>query len=156
MTNTTKLWLAGLVGFLCVVVTIVALSVQPSERKEPVPEDLVSRFSVERVFMHETGSFTFLIPQASGKVGQLAVSVSTGAGLKNVSLVKDALPGQPMTVEFVCGSLRPERCKPIPQGFSVWRVRAYQLTVHLHSVDEISGAGWSRGKLGRGQTVVVE
>ena len=34
--------------------------------------------------------------------------------------------------------------------------RANLLEIHLHSAQEINGAGWSNGKFGNGQTIVVE
>lgn len=71
-------------------------------------------------------------------------------------------------VNFFGGEIK--RFEDVPDGNDVWakryrvcrlnargEVQAYSISeIHLHSVREISGGGWNRGKGGRGQTAVVE
>jgi len=131
-------------------ISLVGCSTGVAEKIEPTTVS-----GITRVFMHEPGHFTFLVKHADGKkVGQLRVETYRDY----TNIVEDLEENQSISVEYSCGSHRNEfyQCKSIPPNFSNWNVRAMKLTIHLHSVKEMDGAGWNHGKFGSGQTVVVQ
>ena len=122
----------------------------------PVSPTVVS--GITRVFMHEPGRFTFIVQHAEAdtltKLGQLRIQVYRNY----VTMLEDLKDDEPIRIEYSCGTRHnnPRQCKPIPVGFSNWNLHASQLTIHLHSAQELDGGGWNHGKHGRGQTVVVQ
>lgn len=140
------------VGFLLSFLTIalIGCSTNATEKVEPTTVS-----GITRVFMHEPGNFTFLVEHGDNKkVGQLRVD----AHRDDTTIVVDLQENQTISVEYSCGKYRDQfyQCKSIPPNFSNWNVRAMKLTIHLHSVKELDGAGWNHGKFGSGQTTVVQ
>lgn len=137
--------------FCFLTISLIGCSTNATEKVEPT-----SVSGITRVFMHEPGYFTFLVENTdSKKVSQLRVKTYRD----DTVLMEDLEEGQPIRVEYSCGNNhRSEfyQCKSIPPNFSNWNVYAKKLTIHLHSVKEIDGAGWNHGKFGRGQTTVVQ
>lgn len=131
-------------------ISLIGCSTNATEKVEPT-----SVSGITRVFMHEPGHFTFLVENTdSKKIGQLRVQT-----YRDDTIIREDLEdGQSIRVEYSCGKYQKEfyQCKSIPPNFSNWTVHARKLTIHLHSVKEIDGAGWNHGKFGRGQTIVVQ
>ena len=108
---------------------------------------------ITRVFMHEPGYFTFLVEHGdSKKIGQLRVKTINDT----TTIVEDLQENQTISIEYFSTQDPFLQSKSIPPDFSNWDVQAMKLTIHLHSVKEIDGAGWNHGKFGRGQTIVVQ
>ena len=106
--------------------------------------------------MHQPSEYTFFVKKADNKIGRLRINMRDEI---NITIIEDLQPNEPVRVEYLCGKgvEHPQSCRPIPDSFSYWRVySASKLTIHLHSVKEIDGAGWNHGKNGRGMTTVVE
>lgn len=142
-----KIYLAGL-ALLCFLIISLLVYADTIERAE-----LMSVSGISRVFMHEPGCFTFLVKNTdSKKVGQLRVCSNEN----NVIISEDLEESQSIRVEYSCRPYHHNECNPISSDSSNWNVRTARLTIHLHSVKEIDGAGWNHGKFGSGQTVVVQ
>lgn len=140
---------AGIVSCF-LTIFLIGCSTNTTKKVEPT-----SVSGITRVFMHEPGYFTFLVENTdSKKVGQLRIKTN----IDNVIIMKDLDEGQSIQIEYSCGKFQNEmyQCKSIPPNFSNWNVYALKLTIHLHSVKELDGAGWNHGKFGSGQTVVVQ
>ncbi len=119
----------------------------------------ITTMPVERIMMHESGHFTFLVPKEGGKKAQLEIRASYTYDTANgVTIVSDVPEGQQMRVEFTCKCGDKEvTCKDIPKDFNNWRIGgAYRLTIHTHSVSDFDGGGWNHGKHGAGQTTVLQ
>jgi hypothetical protein len=114
---------------------------------------------VVRVFMHQPGHYTFFVKQADNKIGQLSVGYVSP---QRVTIIEGLSEKETMRVEIVCGQWGPNwnrsrTCRSIPQPFAYWYIsQASRLTIHLHSVRQVDGAGWDHGKNGRGTTTVIE
>ena len=94
--------------------------------------------NIVRVLMHETNNFT-LIQQNGIELKELQFR-----RCKSVQMLQDVPLGDPMWASY---------------KLTYKNDRAYgelELTLHLHSAEDINGAGWNHGKFGRGQTVVVK
>lgn len=96
---------------------------------------------VVRIFMHERGRYTVL--------KQSAVESS---------IVEQKVPGYSCdaTATYV-----PDVPKDQPMWLSVHYEGTYiqysaRIIFHVHSAQDIGGAGWNHGKAGSGQTVVVQ
>jgi len=101
-----------------------------SYEKEPVTVE-----NVKRVFMHEEKHYSFLYASPNNP------NELQGFTLREVIRVKiitDVSPEEDIWLKYTeFGS-------------------SYDLELHLHSAEDINGAGWNHGKFGSGQTVVVE
>lgn len=116
--------------------------------KRPYKPTIVK--NIVRVMMHEWNDFTFLVQHPdSRKIGQLKVTTRV------VTILTDKNSEELVSVEYECWR---RSCKEIPKNFSVWFINSAKLTVHLHSVKEINGAGWNSGVKPpqSGQTTILE
>ncbi len=98
--------------------------------------------NVTRVLMHEPSRYTLLTALPDGRIEQHTYG---GYGLcyKPPDLYHDVPPDKPIWAELREAN---DGCTPC----------TYVASIHLHSVEEINGAGWNHGKFGNGQTTVVE
>ena len=135
---------------VCFLITSLISCATKNDKVEPTHVS-----GITRIFMHEPGNFTFLIEHNdSKKVGQLRVETYRD----HTTIVEDLQENQSVSVEYSCGLNSEElyQCKSIPSNFSNWNVGAIKLTIHIHSVKEIDGAGWNHGKFGSGSTTVIQ
>jgi len=98
--------------------------------------------NVERVYWHEGCFYSFTVP-IENSVGFHNVSAPRGlCDRDNVSIIPDVPTGEKMWVHYVIEK----------------RVDTYldKLEIHVHAVTDINGGGWNHGKLGTGQTTVIE
>lgn len=97
---------------------------------------------VSRVMMHEPSRYTMLVEKSDGTIAQYSFG---GGCCGNVPKIFHDVPsGQPMWIEYRTGD--PGKNSAFDQ----------LLTIHVHSVGDINGAGWNHGKFGRGETTVLE
>ena len=97
---------------------------------------------IVRVLMHDPGHFTFLAEQPNtGELIQVTVDLHSNCGVR---ILQDVASDQPSWT----------RWETWTRGGGICDVR--NLEIHIHSADEVNGAGWDHGKFGRGQTTVVE
>jgi hypothetical protein len=94
-------------------------------------------YQVERVFMHTVNSYSFLIFDKDTKEIK---SVGFGECKK---ITADVELEKPMWIKVKKTSFRTGDDE-------------YFVEIHIHSVKDINGGGWNRGKFGSGQTSVVE
>ncbi len=97
---------------------------------------------VSRVLMHEPSRYTFLMEKPDGTVAQYSFGQGCYGNIPET--FHDVPVGQPMWIEYRTGN--PDTDQAFDQ----------LLSIHVHSVTDINGAGWNHGKFGRGQTTVVE
>jgi hypothetical protein len=114
--------------------------------------EMLTRVSdISQILMHEPGHYTFLVDQPGRKISQL--EIRTG---EPITILRDLDNATVINITYRC--MYKKACLPIPENFSRWSLVATDLTIHLHSAEEINGAGWSQmeGKVRReGQTQVV-
>ena len=99
---------------------------------------------IERIFMHEPGSFTLFVasPPGSKVLSELYIS-SRYSGTTPLYVV-DVPADQLMWLTYT-------------ENRSWWDGdQISNIVIHLHGVDEVSGGGWNHGKFGHGQTEVVQ
>ena len=108
--------------------------------------------NVVRVFMHEPDVYTVYYQKpGSDKIEKEYIN---SLGTDKVAIIADVAPDEMMHVEFACEHLVPcENRKGCNKKLCVNMKKA---KIHIHSVDDINGAGWNHGRHGRGQTVVIE
>ena len=101
-----------------------------SSEKTPVTVE-----NVKRVFMHKESHYSFLyaIPNNPNELQRLTLRE-----LAQVKIVTDVSPEKDIWLKYT--------------KFGSY----YNMELHLHSAEDINGAGWSHGKFGSGQTVVIE
>jgi len=97
---------------------------------------------VSRVMMHEPSRYTILVEKPDGVVAQYTFGQGCCGNVPEI--YRDVPVGQPMWIEYRTGN--PDTNRAFDQ----------LLTIHVHSVSNINGAGWNHGKFGRGDTTVVE
>ena len=110
------------------------------------PVKTVQVLGVERVMMHQTGDFTFLVKQKDSQLATLKLST-----YHPVVFFDDVPAGQSMWLEYQC------RCdKELPQTYTSWHVQNLdKLTIHLRKGSDVDGGDWDHGKFGRGRTEIV-
>ena len=145
---------------LAVVLSGVLASCASNQQEEKVEPTVVK--NVVRVLMHSTGDYTFLVRTGSNKIGQLRIIMRWEYD-QNVEMVEDVAEHQNSWIEYNCSF----DCKNVPAAFSYLQDGSVKkLVMHLHSIKEINGAGWTNtsgglppfigGHTERGQTVVIE
>lgn len=93
---------------------------------------------VERVFMHQTNDYSFMILK-EGKLESIHHYC-----VDKFDIFPDVEPGAPMWAEvddWSCAG-----------GGNTHRI----IRIHVHSAKDVEGAGWNHGKRGSGQTNAVE
>jgi len=122
--------------FICL-----AVACQPSE--SPKQNSLVTNTvkNVQRVLMHEPGDYTFFYtnPKAQNELLPLRIP-----SVIKVNFFQDVPAEENSWLTFTS------------YGECLNICHAGLLELHLHSAQEINGAGWNHGKFGSGQTIVVE
>jgi len=94
---------------------------------------------VQRVMMHDTDEYSFMISDGSGAARMRKFHANT------VTFVRDVADDKPMWVEYYSDGR--DGCS-LGSGDT--------LTIHLHGAAEVEGAGWDRGKGGQGRVNVIE
>lgn len=138
------------VVWLLVITILISACGKQAPYQEPGPT-VVS--TVSQVLMNEPDSFTFLVDLEDSQVGQLHLYLGMPKNKVPIKIFRDLKADQQISISYLCGEN--ETCQPLPKNFSLWRVNANHLVIHLHSDDEINGAGWNHGKYGKGQTEVI-
>lgn len=121
-------------SFLLIVLLVGCFNKKPNSPDEEIRD-------VVRVFMHEPNHFSVLVRANGAKEG-------TFIDLHWISSTQyffDVPAGQPMWVEK-------KDITQYPNGSAT----IGRIALHLHSPQDINGAGWDHGKFGRGSTQVVE
>lgn len=109
-----------------------------TSRTEPVRIDNVSR-----VMMHERGRYTLMVEEPDGRISLRSFGGSPCFYPETV-LFHDVPEGDPMWATYRTVSRSCENpCEELTE-------------LHVHSAEDINGAGWNHGKFGSGQTTVVE
>lgn len=92
---------------------------------------------VERVFMHDPGQYSFLYKdEVSGQLYPISKNTFGGSEYRaKYHLIPD------VKKEDFC--------------WAEVDMSNYVITIHIHDVSEVSGAGWNHGKFGSGSTTVV-
>ena len=128
-----------------------ANTVSTAEKVPDATPSLTIMSNISQVLMHEPTNYTFLVDHGDNTTGQLQLN---GVYLP-VKIIRDVEENKPISITFFCQNGR--TCKDIPSNFSRWRVLyVTNLTIHLHSAIEINGAGWTHGKQGKGETLIIK
>ncbi len=92
--------------------------------------------NIQRILMHDSYEYTFFIQ----KDNELTSETFQFRGLPK--FIIDISAGEPMYVIY----------KPYPN----WDHVITNARIHIHSPQDINGAGWNHGKFGKGQTIPLE
>ncbi|MFH1430352.1 MAG: hypothetical protein ABIG71_02390 [Candidatus Uhrbacteria bacterium] len=95
--------------------------------------------NVERVLMHEPNRYSLFTRSSDDSDRLTHHNIFT-----EPTIVTDAPGGEPMWATWTQYS---DGCDG-----TIYR----NFVIHIHSARDINGAGWDRGKNGRGQTTVIE
>ena len=112
---------------------------------ESIPQTELQRIDhVGRVFLHEYGRYTLLVEETGGTVIQWRFGNQFECN-REPNLIADVPKNEPMWAEYyvLLGGMWAADCEQL-------------MSIHLHSAQDINGAGWNHGKFGSGQTTVVE
>lgn len=132
----------ALVGLAVICVVVAVFGLRPGGFFHTPPSEIKRLDGITRVLMHEPGRYTFLIEQDGGRVAQRTIGQMPCTNVPE--LFHDVPAGQPMWAEYhTRRSGKRDVCDAL-------------LTIHIHSVTDINGAGWNHGKFGSGQTTIVE
>lgn len=130
-----------LIGIAALSVIIAFLGLRPGGFFHTPPSETKRLDGVTRVMMHEPWRYTFLM-EDSGRITQRTIGQNPCGNVP--VLFQDVPTGHPMWVEYrTVRSGKTDVCDEL-------------ITIHIHSVADINGAGWNHGKYGSGQTTVVE
>ena len=134
----TILVMISLVAVLIMVATIMWMASQQSRwQAERIAVDKIENhvdMDVVRIFMHLPNEYTF-VTEENGEY-----KLHHFRDCDKITWLRDAKPNEPMHIEGWYGS-------------------GSEITVHLHNVEEINGAGWKRRKgkhWEQGETIEVE
>lgn len=115
---------------------------------DPVASEPVRIDHVTRVLMHQPGDYTLLVTDPATKAVTLrtfydwCTSTERGVGT-TTQILADVPEGQALWAEQVTWQ------------WSLGKTCNELKSIHLHSAQDIGGAGWNNGKFGSGQTTVV-
>jgi hypothetical protein len=136
-----------------VVLGIVLTVVSCQERKSKPETYFVSTSicDVQRILMHNSSSFTFLIKEPSSNKLYVLDYDLRGTFNKKYVFIADVPPEKEMWLNFKCRVANKEEEKKISA------FRDYEeLEIHIHSGADINGGGWRSGKWARGETIPIE
>jgi len=127
--------------FIALLSIYLAVACQPREEQEQISLVTTTVKNVERVLMHEPENYTFFYtnPKAPNELLPLRIPA-----VIKVNFFQDVPAEENSWLTFTS------------YGECLSICHAGLLELHLHSAQEINGAGWDHGKFGRGQTIVVE
>lgn len=98
------------------------------------------KLEVEAVFMHRPGDYSFLVQKGNNRLEEFKIY----AWNANPVLYKDVPNDEKCWVAYEIWDV----------PFRGNEVKKYE--IHLHSPNDINGAGWNFGKGGFGQTIKLE
>lgn len=124
-------YLLFLIPFICI-----ACGKEEPQKSTKVMIDVV------RVMYHENKEFTFFV--AGDKNELHYININFGYG-DNPKIIRDVPKDKNMWVIY-------ERTPPTFSASEKYD----NVEIHIHSVDDINGAGWNHGKFGSGSTSVIE
>ena len=110
-----------------------------NQQQQPVKHQ-VRLDNVVRVLMHQPGEYSIITKGIGADSADLPMQYIRS---HHTSLRQDVASKKSMWVEYFP-----------PAGEPSYAMDS--LVIHLHSAEEINGAGWNHGKFGSGQTVVIE
>ncbi len=133
---------------LCLVVGTTSLA-----KAEAVSDFRLDRVEIVRLFMHEVGQFSVSLKETDITPKRLSYILSNLPSTRSsphhcaffadtwyIRILADAKSGEGMWIETFSAGID---CK-------------FQAEIHVHSAEDINGAGWDHGKHGSGMTTVVE
>ena len=106
----------------------------------PKMEYRVVKRSIVRVMMHEPERYSVLVQEKDKSLKTLTY--------RGCQLIADVPKDEPMWLEVEMNKAKEEITD---EGYHYKWAK-----IHIHSADQLNGAGWDHGKGGRGQTEVVE
>ncbi len=107
--------------------------------------------SVEVVFYHESGHYSFALAQKEDSllmIKDFSFGSRNGFSRGGVKIFTDAMPNSKAFIKRSAG---------YDKSFFVFKDYYDRLTeIHIHSVKDLKPADWNHGKFGSGQTRVIE
>ena len=132
----------GFSAFMLVCLGIIATITWPAITDHLTQTERVRISNVVGVLMHEPGSYTLEV-QNPGSPVVVNTWVRTYYG-EYAQIVTDAPNNEPMWAVLII------------EHYSAGRVFTRGLELHVHTVQDVNGAGWNHGKFGSGQTTRIQ
>lgn len=121
----------------CSIVYIAGYFIYKIETAKPVFISTTKYQNVERVFFHEPGHYSVLIPIKKDKE-----LLQMDMGFSTYRIFEDVPQDEQMWASV--------------DEYKILGRFNYSTNIHIHSAKDINGAGWNHGKIGSGNTIGVE